>query len=330
MAFSLFSSKNRIINFVINDHCIRFLELKQAKPPIAQRWSERTFPPGIVSDGKIMDADSLANILEECMDEWKIHRRSIRFIVPDPLVIIRTISVPAEIQDDELRGYLYLELGSSIHLPFEEPVFDFYQLESNEKTKTLLLFAAPEEEVMKYVNLFEGVKLNPIAADISPLALYRLYDQLVQAPEGEVLFAIQMDLTSVNLSIFDGSVPLVMRQSPLPYNVEDWELKRDRSGLTTYVYKGNREELSFMLKELYREINKLLDYYKYSLNNANKDVTRFLLNGDHPMLKSMGDELKGRFDTPVTFLSLNKNSLEDSGNVPPNFFLSLGLALKEV
>src|SRR5881392_2762970 len=129
MAFSLFSLRNRIVNLVINDHSIRFVELKQANPPTAQRWSERLLPPGIINDGKIIDAESLANIVEECIDEWKIQRRSVRFIVPDSLVIIRKVSIPAEVQDDEIHGYLYLEMGSSIHLPFEDPVFDFFTLD---------------------------------------------------------------------------------------------------------------------------------------------------------------------------------------------------------
>src|SRR4051794_24272580 len=124
MAFSLFSSKNRIVNLVLNDHSIRYLELKQTNSLTAHKWSERFLPPGIISNGKITDIDSLTNILEECIDEWKIQRRQVRFIVPDPVVIIRKVTVPADIRDDEMKGYLYLEIGSSIHLPFEEPVFD--------------------------------------------------------------------------------------------------------------------------------------------------------------------------------------------------------------
>ncbi|HEY2421894.1 MAG TPA: pilus assembly protein PilM, partial [Neobacillus sp.] len=92
MALSLFTSKNRIINFVFNDHSIRFVELKNANPPVAQKWSERFLPPGIISDGKITDRESLTNILEECIGEWKIQRRQVRFLVPDPLVIIRKVT----------------------------------------------------------------------------------------------------------------------------------------------------------------------------------------------------------------------------------------------
>ncbi|WP_026572299.1 type IV pilus biogenesis protein PilM [Bacillus sp. UNC438CL73TsuS30] len=330
MAFSLFTPKNRIINLVLNDHSVRLVELKQANPPIVQRWNERFIPPGLISDGKIADVDSLSGILEECIDEWKIQRRPIRFIVPDQLVIIRKVSIPAEIQDDELKGYLYLELGSSIHLPFEEPVFDYYLLDDNGKTKELLLFAAPEQHVTEYADLFSQLKLNPIAADISPLALYRLYHTLEMNRPNEVLFTIQFDLTSVNLCIFEETVPLVMRQFPLPFNLEQWEIKRNVLGKMDYKFIGESEELAIQIEDIFREINMLHDFYRYSLSNDKHDVTKFLLNGDHPMLTAIYDEMVERFEMPIDRISLENDSKGKTESVPENILLTLGLALKEV
>jgi type IV pilus assembly protein PilM len=330
MAFSLFTPKNRIINLVLNDHSIRLLELKQENPPTPQRWSERFLPPGIISDGKITDIDSLSNILEECIDEWKIHRRQVRFVVPDPLVILRKVSVPADIQDDEMKGYLYLELGSTIHLPFEEPVFDFYPLANDGKTKDLLLFAAPEQHVMEYADLFSSLKLNPIEADISSLALYRLYHLLDQASSNEAFFTVQFDLTSVNLCIFAENVPLVMRQFSLPFNLEQWEIKRDLVGLMVCKYIGDASELVIQFEDIFREINKLIDFYRYSLNNEKHDITKFLLNGDHPLLGAIYDEMKERFEVPVEVISLETESKGKTSNVPTSLLLPLGLALKGV
>lgn len=330
MAFSLFTPKNRIINLVLNDHSIRLLELKQENPPAPQRWSERFLPPGIISDGKITDIDSLSNILEECIDEWKIHRRQVRFVVPDPLVILRKVSVPADIQDDEMKGYLYLELGSTIHLPFEEPVFDFYPLANDGKTKDLLLFAAPEQLVMEYADLLSSLKLNPIEADISPLALYRLYHLLDQASSNEALFTVQFDLTSVNMCIFAENIPLVMRQFSLPFNLEQWEIKRDLAGLMVCKYIGDASELVIQFEDIFREINKLIDFYRYSLNNEKHDITKFLLNGDHPMLGAIYDEMKERFDVPVEVISLETESKGKTSNLPTSLLLPLGLALKGV
>lgn len=328
MAFSLFTPKNRIINLVLNDHSIRYLELKQAQPPVAQRWGEKFLPPGIITDGKIVNSESLATILEECISEWKIQRRPIRFIVPDQLVIIRKVTVPADIQDDEMKGYLYLELGSTIHLPFEEPVFDIYPLDNNGKTKDLFLFAAPEQNVTEYAELFSSVKLNSVAADISPLALYRLYHQLNDPSDTETLFTVQFDLTSVNLCIFEGSVPVVMRPFNLPFDIEKWDVKKDLLGLMICKYSGDAEELVRQFEDIFKEINKLIDYYRYTLNNESHDINKFLLTGDHPMLEAVEEEMKERFGIPVETISLNPE--DKSGTVPDYFCLPLGLGLKGV
>jgi type IV pilus assembly protein PilM len=330
MAFSLFSSKNRIVNLVVNDHSVRFVELKQSNPPAAQKWCERFLPSGVITEGKITDIDSLANILEECIDEWKIKGRQVRFLVPDPLVIIRKVSIPADVQDDEIKGYLYLELGSSIHLPFEEPVFDYFPLAHNGKTKDLLLFAAPEQYVMEYAELFSSLKLNPIAADISPLALYRLFHQIGQASENEVLFTVQFDLTSVNLCIFEETVPLVMRQFPLPFDIDKWDIKQDMTGTMVFKYTGDTDELVHQFEDILNEINKLVDFYRYTLSNEKRDITKFLLNGDHPMLTAIFDEMNERFEIPVERIEQEGIENGKTGSVPANLLLSLGLALKEV
>ena len=83
-------------------------------------------------------------------------------------------------------------------------------------------------------------------------------------------------------------------------------------------------------EDIFKEINKLIDFYRYSLNNEKHDVTKFLLNGDHPMLQAIYDEMQERFEAPVEFISLESDLNEKAGSVPKNFFLPLGLALKEV
>jgi type IV pilus assembly protein PilM len=330
MAFSLFSTKNRIINLMLNDHSVRFLELKQANPPVPLRWGERFLTPGIITDGKIVNIDALTSIFEEFIDDWKIQRRSIRFIVPDQLVIIRKVNVPADIQDDEIKGHLYLELGSTIHLPFEEPVFDIYPLGNNGKNKEVLLFAAPEEHVLGYSDLLSRLKLNSVAADISPLAIYRLYHQLRQPEENETLLSIQFDLTSVNLCIFEGTVPVVMRPFALPFDIDKWDVKRDTLGLITCKYLGETDELVIQFEDIFREMNKLIDFYRYTLNSESQDISKLLLLGDHPMLEAIDAEMRERFEVPVDRIAFASDEFDKKETVPNHLLVPLGLALKGV
>ncbi|MGP7816825.1 hypothetical protein [Niallia sp. 01092] len=54
-----------------------------------------------------------------------------------------------------------MEFGTSIHVPFEDPVFDYYLLQEREHNKQqILLFAAPEHAVSSYTDLVEEAKAS--------------------------------------------------------------------------------------------------------------------------------------------------------------------------
>lgn len=329
MDLSLFSRKKRVVNIIINDHSIRYLELKQPKPPMPLKWGERLIPNGIVTNGKIVNYEILANILEECVNDWKIRNRQVRFLIPESFVIIRKVTIPAEVKDDEIKGYLYLELGSSIHLPFDEPVFDAVVLSQEQDKKEVLIFAAQEENVMEYSNLLSEVKLEPIAAEVSPLAIYRLYHHLTPKKLDEDLLIVQFGLNEVNICIFENTVPFFMHHLPIEYDEEHWDKKLNRAGQYDLIYTGDESDLSFQLEDSYKEINRLMDFYRYSLHQGKKQVSKILLTGDHPMLQQILKDLEGRFDVPLELISYPEQE-----NLEPEFsykyYLALGLALKGV
>ncbi|UII55046.1 pilus assembly protein PilM [Cytobacillus spongiae] len=330
MAFSLFSRKNRIINLVITDHSIRYVELKQSNPPMAQNYGERYLPHGIITNGKIVDYETLSTILEECVREWKIAKRPVRFIVPDSFVIIRKVTVPSDVKDDEIKGYLYLELGSTIHLPLEDPVFDAKILFTEENKKQVLIFAAPEQSVMEYSNLLLEQKLNPIAADISPLALYRLYYQLDQAATGERLMMIQLDVQTANICIFENHTPFFMHHLPIDYDETKWELQLNRTGEYELKYIGETNELMRQFSDVYKEVSRLMDFYRYSLHQGKEQVNKLLLHGDHPLIAGIKEEMSQQFDVPIEIIQEDRIEQGKEGPLPRNHYIAMGLALKEV
>lgn len=330
MAFSLFPSKNRTVNLIINDHSIRYVELKNARTLTPHRWGERFLPHGLITHGKINDRETLSNILEECISEWKINKRQVRFIVPDSFVIIRKASIPAEVKNDEIKGYLYLELGSSIHLPFDEPVFDAVVLKENHDKKEILIFAAPEEKVLEYADLLTEVKLQPVSAEVSPLALYRLYFHLDQANENEQIMVVQFDIDTANISVFEKHVPILMHHLPIEFLENQWKMKLNNDGVHELNYIGEIKELNYQFEDVYKEISKLMDFYRYTLNQGKQGVTKLLINGDHPLLPVMIKEMESRFDVTIkTFQSEGLLNDKDEA-LPLSHYLALGLALKEV
>ena len=330
MAFPLFSKKNRIVNIIINDHSIRYVELKQANSFLLNKCGERFLPHGIITNGYINDIDTLTDILEECIEEWKIQKRQVRFLVPDSFVIIRKVSIPADVKNDEIHSYLYLELGSSIHLPFDEPVFDTVILSEGMDKKEVLIFAAQEEKVMIYANLLSDLKLDPIAAEISPLALYRLYHHLNETKNDEHLLAVQFDVHMVNISIFENHIPFFMHHIPSEYSQEKWDLKLNSSGHHELIYMGESNDVNYHFEDTYKEISRLMDFYRYTLNQGKKEVTKILINGDHPFLPLIMKAMENRFGVPIVTINDQQLKAINENSVPNSYYLGLGLALKEV
>jgi type IV pilus assembly protein PilM len=330
MDISLFSNNKRVINLIITDHCIRFLELKNSNIQHVQRWGEHFLPDGIIREGKILDRETLLMILEECLGNWKIKKRLVKFLIPDPLVIIRKLKVPKEIKDDEIKGYLYLELGTSIHLPFDEPVFDIFILSRDDQSTEILLFAAPEQQVMEYSNLLSELRLKPVAAEISPLAIYRLYHHLDLAREDESLMVVQLDIDRVNISIFENHAPIFMHYLPLEFNNHTWDIKRISDNQHELKFIGDSAELANTFEEYFKEVRKLMDFYRYSIHQGSKSISKILLNGDHPLIDIIHTELESRFEVPVQTISSREINDGKSGKITMAHFLALGLALKEV
>ena len=330
MVFNVFSRNHKTANIVIKDHVIRFIELKQLSPVVVSHYGERFIPEGLIRDGKIIDRETLETILEQCVEEWGIKKRNVRFVVPDQYVVIRTLQVPSDLHDDEIKGYLYIELGSTIHLPFEDPVFDILVTGDSREKKTVLLFAAPEDIVMQYSTLFEELKLKPIAADISPLCMYRLYHEIDHTKSKDHTMILQFDLHMVNISIFHHHKPVFMRHLSIDGAHEQWESQNTRTGNIEFKWIGEENELLLNLLDTYKEIEHVMNFYRFSLNQGKEGISRIFLCGDHPYLSTIYREVKERSEVQVDTINSEHFITSDGDLLDSNLHLALGLALKEV
>lgn len=325
MVFQLFTPNKRIANLVFHDHVIRYIEIKPGKTPIVVKWGEKFIPEGIIHEGKILDKDTVVSILEECVSDWGIKKRQVSFTIPDPYVIIRKLQVPGDLTPDEIRGYLYLEIGTNIHLPFEDAAFDFDVLGKAGEKQEILLFASPETIVADYSEILMEAKLKPLAADISPLCLYRLFHRFDQVNRNDHYLLIQIDLQSVNVSIFHKDRPVFMRHIVQEGSLEQWNMERQPA-----VWKGTPEEFEYRLDSVFKELEHIMNFYRFSLTGGNEQITRVLLSGDCPFLPNFRKRFLDRYEMPVEMV-LSENIQTQSGELlNPGHFLALGLALKEV
>lgn len=326
MEFSFLQPKhNNFINITFRDHVIRMVELKSLNPLTVKRTKERFLPPNIVRDGKIVDENIFRLIFEECVEEWGLKRKHVRFVVPDQFVVTRKLSIPSNVMDDEIIGHLYLELGSTIHLPFEDPVFDVHVLQRSDKTD-LVLFASPEEMVTQVSSIFEENKMKPTVADVSSLCLYRLYYEFGQRNENDHLLIIHFDISCITLSIFMKHAPVFVRTIAIPADIKIWEVSETN---TRMEWAGDIIQFNVFLEDFIKEVERIMNFFRYSLNQGTDEVKRVLLYGDHPNFPLVLAKLRERITVPVDTYEQDVYT-QDQEVVDPKFYFPLGLALKEV
>ncbi|MYL50198.1 hypothetical protein GLV98_11930 [Halobacillus litoralis] len=274
--FGFFNSSGRV-NFVIKNHCIRYVYSKSGNAGEIDDTGEIALPAHVMEDGKIKDTHELTTIVENFIENKGWSNKMLYFTVPDHSVVVRPYDVPVHLKDDEVKGYLYMQLGETLHLPFDDPAFDYSVMSENEEKKKLLLFAFPEEQIRVLDQVFKDAKLKTRAADISALSIYRLYDYLDLASNGEHLLLIDWNLDGCVLTVFNEHVPAFINHTKSPLSMALWKRENGR-----YIWQGDEEAPTEFTYDQVNEVERIMDFYRFSVMNGKVSVSKVLLTGDWP------------------------------------------------
>ncbi|MBO1003379.1 type IV pilus biogenesis protein PilM [Pseudogracilibacillus auburnensis] len=318
-----FGKSKRVINIVIEDYVIRMVENNGKDLASMKYLAEKVLPPDTIVNGKVVDEVTFYEFMKELVREYSMKNRQVRFYVPHELIIMREITIPDHVLKNEWKQYITMEIGQSIHFPFTNPVFDLYELPDKNEQKVTIL-AAPEEEIIKYIEIFDDIKLKPIAVDVQALGVYRyfLWEQERFQSEKVYLF-LELNLTSANISIFHQHKVEFLRFQRLNVSPNDWHLDDVQS--VRWKFTGDETFLNGEMEDQLNEIDRLMNFYRFSIHRGEKAVTDIILLGDIPELDHVKTKLKERYELPVTPLTVK--NLHDQ-EVSREFIPALGLALK--
>lgn len=333
-----FSKAKKAANIVIDDYVIRIVENSRQDLSTIKFFDEKPIPPGLVVNGKVIDDLLFFDFMKETVREWQIKNRSLRFYVPDSLVIMRNVDYPASLEErEEIIDHLSLEIGQSIHLPFQNPIIDVHTLSEaaaaqeengngNRNVKKARMFAVPEEEVSKFTDIFIDCSLKPIAADVRALGIYRYFHHMGHSNDEDVFLFMELNLLSVSISIFHRHQLEFLRYQPFDIDAKLWIPKKDEEELT-WKYKGDEEEIARIIEEQVGELERIISFYNYSLHKGLQEVTQLVLLGDYPNLYDVMQDIENRYNVNVHLLKAYETK-EKSKEIGRQFIPVLGLALK--
>lgn len=316
---NLFNRRKPPATLTIEQDAVRFVRLKSSDPLQIERAEELTLPLNTIVEGKIVDSENLIMILEGAVKEWGIAKRDVQFLAPDTYVMIRKVPYPDDVRADELKGHFFIEIGSTIYLPFDDPVFDVVPCTLSDNSKEAILIASKESILDQYEDVLKAAKLHPTVADIGPLSLYRLAYKMYGFSGSEHVMIADLRGGAMTVSIFHEHYPLFMRPVDL-----------DQSADISVVAGGGTDLHAVTPTSIVLELEKLMNFYRYNLHNGAASITHILFNGEYELMDDLLDAVRTRFSIHADRLLKEPLRLPDGDILPASFNRTIGLALKEV
>ncbi|OXS75433.1 pilus assembly protein PilM [Lysinibacillus sp. KCTC 33748] len=322
----MFTKKKKShVSIEIKDYILRAIVAKGADP---SQWKGYEMPlaQGVVEGSVIHDEMELFDVMKNNVAKWAGKKQNARIFVPDTSVLLKSFEHPDDIEWNELKGYVEMELGQSIHLPFQDPLIDVYDPKPSDGQA--MLFAAPSEEVTKMIGLLLDATLEPQVADIRTLCNIRLLEHLQLIKDNRTYLIADWSINELSISIFSYGQLEFLRYQSFDTDLSEWKFEEIEEFSFSYRLDAD-DNYRIILTDQMLEIDRIMNFFKFSLHKGEKSVDEIIILGDNPLLPTIKDLLENNFPTPI--IMLNDSVIQKSFPQFSEEFASLiGLALKEV
>nr|WP_106784525.1 pilus assembly protein PilM [Lysinibacillus timonensis] len=292
--------KTSHISIEINDYVLRALVMKGSSFEQANVY-EKELPNGIVVEASIEDDMELYSIMKEFTSKMG-KKQSVRFFVPDPNVLLKTFDHPVDIERAKLNEYVQMELGHTIHLPFQDPLVDVYDPE--EFDGHAMLFAAAPEEVHKLTDLFLDIDLDPEVADIRALCNLRLLDHMQYLDPDKTYLISNWLINELSICIFSNRSVDFLRYQPINTDLSQWNSSYlSLSEIEFSLTENHIEDYRMTLTDQVLELDRIMNFFRFSLHKGEKSVDEIVVMGDNPFLVQIHEILQGNFPIPVNIIN---------------------------
>ncbi|WP_164668377.1 type IV pilus biogenesis protein PilM [Virgibacillus doumboii] len=295
---------NGKVSIVVTNLVLRYTYHKSSSIDDPVAYGEVDLPKDTIKDGTIVNKPVLLEVIKQLVQKHKWKRKKLFFAVPDDTVVIRQLQIPVSLSKEEAKGYVRTQIGNSFYLPFADPVIALEFLDADQENRNILLFAYPREKISAFEEVFKEAGLKPAAADLTSLSVYRYYF-LTKSEEKDNVLLIHWNHSALVLTAFQNHKAIFTRYMKIDVSEE----------------KIIEESAMKMIDELMIEINRIIDFYQYSITKGASKIDQLLLSGDFPFLSSAKTNLLETLTIPLY-------SFEDE-ELPVKFIDALGLALKQ-
>ncbi|WEK53394.1 MAG: pilus assembly protein PilM [Candidatus Cohnella colombiensis] len=254
-------SKAILTGLVVNQSGVRLAKLRKRKKWELERTSYLPIPSGTFVDDQIANKDSLEEQITAWVASERLKGTTVVISCPTQNVIIRRMHIPST-NVKEIEQLLALEVETTLHLPFEDPIYDYVTLDTNDDGTSLLVFAVSKQLVSTYVDILTDAGLKVKGIDLTATALARA----IEAQENTTLddtMLISLDTSNMEVYMFHKGYPVFVRSITLgeQQNVSGNHLSEQQ------------------LSEMSAEISRMLNFYQFNIQEGTTRIIETIITG---------------------------------------------------
>lgn len=192
----------------IGTYSIKLVELDQTKSGAKlSAIGQLTPPPNLIYSDSEIDKQTLADHIKKLVKESGVHTKNVVAAFPESLTFTRVIEMP-KISDQELSSAIEWSAEQYIPMPLSEVKLSWMVLGTEDdkskqgaKIARVLLVAAPNSLVERYMSILSAADLEPYAFETEVIAISRsLFPTDQTAP---TTLIVSIGASTTDLSIVD-------------------------------------------------------------------------------------------------------------------------------
>jgi type IV pilus assembly protein PilM len=312
------------------DICLASVTYKKGKP-LLQGLYHFAVDLDWYEAGRISDAQKLILFLKKHRRQKKQLAKKTHFSLPTKHVIVRKITSLPDLPEKALQKLIEFEIGESIHLPFEEAIYDFKKIGSitmdhiiekdsfeqatdqmmnddHLEPKSDVLLCATSKALSE--NMTDSLKqagFKPLSAEIRATAIKRLIDSLHPTWLQETVVVVDINEHSLDLHLYTQGIPVFTRNIVMDkssYNQNAASMLSMQEVAVTGEGTGSSDwnETAYM-DDLLSEIERAQNFFRYSIGQRDQEFHKLILTGFYT--PSIVETLSERLSYPVEKLDFS-------------------------
>lgn len=306
-----------LLGLDISTSSVKLIELSAAGSGYrVETYAAEAMPEDAIVDKVITDVDACGEALAKAVRRSGTRTRQAAVAIGGSSVITKTITMPAQLSDDERAQQVELQADQHIPFPIEEVRYDFTVLgaaaSSPEDMVDVLLVASRSENVERLQAVLELARLDAKIVDIEAYALETACElmapQMVDEGRDNTIAIVDFGATSTTFSVlhdrkitytrdqaFGGKqlTEEIMRHYGLSYE-EAGRAKKVGGLPSTY----QSDILEPFVDDMAQQVNRSMQFYLTS-TSTNEQLAQIVICGGCAAIPGAAECIGERLETPT-------------------------------